>query len=152
MIEAAGSKPGCRLMSFDGYSPRSIDVAAEDFDGEFVVLDLASGKYFSLAGSSAIAWRGLIAGHSVDSLCARLPAGDPRRAGVEGLVASLVSHGLIVPTQHEQVPPPELAQELAEAPDGFGVDVFDDLADLLVADPIHDVDPEAGWPHLPPKA
>jgi hypothetical protein len=136
-------------MGIQGYRPRSIDVAAEEFEGEFVVLDLASGKYFSLAGSSAIVWRGLIAGHSVETLCASLPAGDPRRAGVEGLVASLVAHDLLVPSVYDQTPSVAPADELAAASGEFGVDVFDDLADLLVADPIHDVDTEAGWPHRP---
>jgi hypothetical protein len=31
----------------------------------------------------------------------------------------------------------------------FDLAVFDDLADLLIADPVHDVDEEAGWPHRP---
>ena len=136
-------------MSIQGYRPRSIDVAAEDFDGEFVVLDLASGKYFSLAGSSAIVWRGLMAGHSVETLCASLPADDPRRAGVAGLVASLVSHELIIPATPDQPGPASIADELAAGPEGFGIEVFEDLSDLLVADPIHDVDPQAGWPHRP---
>ena len=51
------------VVSTDTYVPRSRDVASEDFDGEFVVLDLASGKYFSLLGGAAIVWRGLMAGH-----------------------------------------------------------------------------------------
>jgi hypothetical protein len=135
----------------EGFRPRSQDVAAEDFDGEFVVLDLASGKYFSLAGNSAIVWRGLMAGHSVETLCAGLPAGDPRRSGVEDLVAGLLSHELIKPMTSEQTPDPAIAAELAGSTGDFGMEVFDDLSDLLVADPIHDVDPAVGWPHLPPR-
>ena len=59
-------------------------------------------------------------------------------------------HGLLIPGS-SATPDAALATELLTA-DGFGVEVFDDLADLLVADPIHDVDQEAGWPHRPGDA
>ena len=42
-----------------------------------------------------------------------------------------------------------MAAELAAAEPQFTVEVFDDLADLLIADPIHDVEATAGWPHRP---
>ena len=31
-----------------------------------------------------------------------------------------------------------------------GIEVFDDLAELIFGDPIHDVDEQAGWPTLRP--
>jgi hypothetical protein len=132
----------------DRFVPRDSNIASEDFDGEFVVLDLDSGKYFSLAGAAAVVWRGLLAGHSVETLTAALPGGDARRDAVAGLVGSLVAHGLLVPGNPPAPADAALADELVSA-DGFGIDVFDDLADLLVADPIHDVDQQAGWPHRP---
>jgi hypothetical protein len=30
--------------------------------------------------------------------------------------------------------------------DGPAIEVYDDLAELMLADPIHDVDEQAGWP------
>jgi hypothetical protein len=135
----------------DTFAPRSADVASEDFDGEFVVLDLANGRYFSLLGGSAIVWRGLTSGHSVETLCAGLPIGDDRRAEVAGLVEALLTHNLIVVSAIPVADPPrEVPSDLASASGPFTVEVFDDLADLLLADPIHDVDPETGWPALRP--
>lgn len=133
------------------FVPRSRDVASEDFDGEFVVLDLASGKYFSLLGGSATVWRGLMAGHSTETLCSQLADGDPRRSEISTLIANLVDHGLIVPGAEPGAPPEAIAAEIAAADGPFKVDMFDDLADLLVADPIHDVDQETGWPVMPPR-
>lgn len=139
------------MQTTDTFVPRNDNVASEDFDGEFVVLDLESGKYFSLAGGAAIVWRGLTSGHSVTSLFSALPEADPRRDAVARLAESLLGHGLLVPARNPVAPDPAIAAELAHA-EGFGVDVFDDLADLLVADPIHDVDQQAGWPHRPQDA
>lgn len=137
------------MNASESYRPRDNDIASEDFDGEFVVLDLGSGKYFSLAGSAAIVWRGLLAGHSVDTLSAGLAQDDARRALMTGLVETLLVHNLLVPAGTAEAGDPGIPAELAASAGGFGVDVFEDLADLLVADPIHDVDTRVGWPHKP---
>lgn len=132
------------------FAVTSRDVVAEDFDGEFVVLDLSTGKYFGLSGGSAIVWRGLLAGHSLTSLCAKLPAGDAKRDAAAALVASFVDHGLLVADPAtDPVGPESIAEELMAAAGPFSIDVFDDLQDLILTDPIHDVDQEAGWPHRP---
>jgi len=134
------------MTSGNRFRLRSRDIASEDFDGEYVVLDLASGKYFSLLGGSAIVWRGIMAGHSLDSLCAQMPADDAKRQAVGQLLEALVGHALIISDEQVGEAPAEISAELAASAGPFEVDVFDDLADLLVADPIHDVDPETGWP------
>ncbi len=136
-------------MQSTAFGMRDPDVASEDFDGEYVVLDLASGKYFSLLEGAAVVWRGILAGHTLETLCAELPRDDPRRSDVAQLIDALLEHHLIVPTDPATEPPKEIAAQLASRPGPFQVDMFDDLADLLVADPIHDVDPETGWPVMP---
>jgi hypothetical protein len=40
-----------------------------------------------------------------------------------------------------------LPEGLSALDGAIKLEVFDDLSELLVADPIHDVDEEAGWPH-----
>lgn len=128
----------------------SVDVAAEEFDGEYVVLDIASGHYFSLASGSALIWRGLVEGHSAEALCAGLEESSPIRGQVAGVVSSLLEYSLLKAAPRE---PSSAADPIAEAlaADGltFEVEVFNDLADLLISDPVHDVDEELGWPHKP---
>ncbi len=124
-------------------------VASEAFDGEYVVLNLNTGKYFSLAGGAAAVWGGLAAGMSVDTITSALPADDARRAQVAACVGQFIEHGLIVQQGKAGVADERLAAGVVAAGGDFSVDVFDDMADLFVADPIHDVSPEAGWPHRP---
>jgi hypothetical protein len=136
----------------DRFVPRSPDVAWEDFDGEFVVLDLESGRYFSLLDGAALVWRGLTSGHSVETLCAGLPDRDRRRSEVVGLVERLLGYDLLVVSPAPIAEPPrDVVVALAGTSGPFEVDMFDDLADLLLADPVHDVDQETGWPVLRPK-
>src|SRR5690606_19576651 len=131
------------------FSIASADIAAEEFDGEYVVLNVASGHYFSLADGAALVWRALTDGHSVDAVVGQLAPDDAVRDTIEALVASFTEHDLLAPAEREA--PVNALQAVATAEMTFELAVFDDLADLLIADPVHDVDEEAGWPHLPPK-
>lgn len=132
------------------YAIASDDIAAEEFDGEFVVLDIARGHYFSLASGTALIWQGLVDGHSADALCSRLDASSPVRAQIDGVIASFLEHGLFTPAaRNAETPVDPIAEALAAPGLAFEVEVFNDLADLLVSDPVHDVDEEAGWPHKP---
>lgn len=129
------------------FKPRSADIAWEEFDGEFVVLDLESGKYFSLAGGAALVWHALMLGHSVEALCAAVHQDSPVQAEIIGLVRSFLDHRLLVPeTAPERAAQTSLSPHFASWTGPLRIDAFDDLADLLLADPIHDVDPDTGWP------
>lgn len=131
------------------------NIAAEEFDNEYVVLDLANGHYFSLAGITALVWRGLVDGHSVEALCEGLGADNQRQALVRETHEELLSRGLLRESETAAspvVPIAELAGLMAAAEPEMQLDMFDDLADLLKADPIHDVDENAGWPHRPADA
>ena len=140
------------MQTSQTFEVRSRDVVAESFDDELIVLDLLSGKYFSLAGGAALVWRALLAGHSLDTLAAGLPADDERRAGAAGVVESLIANELIVARDKPAAGPADLVAAFATTTRPFAIDSFDDLSELLVADPIHDVDPKAGWPHQRPNA
>ncbi|MDB5507211.1 MAG: pyrroloquinoline quinone biosynthesis protein PqqD [Devosia sp.] len=127
----------------------SPEIAAEDFDGEFVVLNMETGKYFSVAKAAAVVWRGLVAGLSLETLAAALPADAARYAEIATLVEFLVTNGLLIASDAPPVTDAGIAADLAAAEPQFTVEVFDDLADLFIADPIHDVEATAGWPHRP---
>lgn len=129
------------------FSIASNDIASEEFDGEYVVLNVASGHYFSLAGGAALVWKGLVDGHSLDALFAGFSDDAPQRAEIEKLVQQFVAHGLLTPA--DRVAPSAAVPSLGIEGLTFEVTAFDDLADLLLADPVHDVDEQAGWPHRP---
>ena len=122
--------------------------AAELFDGELVVANYESGLYYSVASGGALVWQGLRHGLSdqqvADWLAAGFPSENNLSARVLDFIGRLSDEGLVarsdVPEQGATLPP------LTEAFGALEVERFEDLQELLLLDPVHDV-AEAGWPH-----
>ena len=131
-------------------------VIHQTLDGEVIVVNLDTGTYYSLAGSSAEIWTAVEQGSSVDETVeATLGRYDGSRAEVEPAVREfideLVSEELIAPSE---LAPPAAANRTNHA-NGTGttlpfvpprLDKYVDMQELLMLDPIHEVD-ERGWPH-----
>jgi hypothetical protein len=120
------------------------DVVCEDFNGEVVILNLANGHYFSLRGIASSIWAALLAGNTPKSILSSI--GEQRQELLEAssiLLARLVELGLIRPTDEGGI---ESIEGQTWSGDSPHIEVFDDLAELIFADPIHDVDEESGWP------
>lgn len=123
------------------------NAAHEDFDGESVMLDLETGKYFSLSRSASFIVETILGGASLDETIARCAGAEHLgRAAVTGLLQLLVAYRLI--EQSKTSPAGSGLEKAASVPvdEPPVVEVFDDLADLIMADPIHEVDEERGWP------
>jgi hypothetical protein len=132
------------------YTIASNDIAAERFEGEYVILDLASGRYIALSAHAGTVWDALMAGLSPDAIATAIETDETGRQALNGFVAQLVELGLVRPAD-EGTAPASLNGQLsgisgAEGPLDFTIDVFDDLSELLLADPIHEVDDKVGWP------
>ena len=130
------------------------DVIAESIDGEVIIINLNSGAYYSSLGSGGAIWAALAANHSVDEAIDLLAGryGEPREVvarEIAGFVTQLLDEGLMV--------------ESGAAGSADGIDLgaggvfetpvlskYTDMQELLLLDPIHDVDPSVGWPF--PKA
>lgn len=118
------------------------DVIDEVFDGEAVLINLRHGRYYALDARATEVWRIVAAGTSVDALVAARADED-----VLSFLSRLLEEDLVV---LDGGPLPAV-----DAPNGHpvpGLQVFNDLEDLLLLDPIHDVDPGTGWPHQPSSA
>jgi len=123
-------------------------------DGEAAVIDLRNGVYFSLNSTGALLWPLLVEGTTVDALVARVLSSTDQVSSVvpaiESFVAALVAAQLIEEVDDvdagmvERVAP--AGQQPFVAPE---LERFDDLQDLLLLDPIHDVS-DRGWPETPP--
>lgn len=133
----------------------SPQVISETMDGEAVVINLESGYYYSLDRVASEVWAMVEAGTTeaavVAALAARYEAPDGEIERVlgsfidemerDGLIARVVSDG-------------DSARPAAPAPDRApfappSMTRFTDIKDLLLLDPIHEVD-EAGWPNRKP--
>ena len=124
------------------YRANQPSVVSETIDSEAVILDLSSGTYFSARSTGAAIWEALQAGADADAVLAAAPD-ESARAAIEAFIAHLLEQRLLVaadpPAQPVAIPsidapfaPPMLEQ-------------YTDMEDLLLLDPIHDVE-VVGWP------
>lgn len=133
----------------DVYAIASKDIVFESFDGEAVVLDLATGKYFGFTDTGSCLWEALSSGVSPENLVgATTGSGQLSVADLDAFVARLLEFGLLAPAAGQAAQPlsQALAAQLASAAEPAQVDIHDDLADLILVDPIHEVEEPQGWP------
>jgi hypothetical protein len=136
----------------EGFEIAEPDCVAEDFGDEVVVLNSATGVYFSLTDLAAGVWRDLMAGHSVNSLISGIGGVDKHASQATlDFIRNLEAAGLLR-QRSAPVSIASSAKSIALATAGktrLTIESFDDMKDLILADPIHDVDEEIGWPTRP---
>jgi len=130
----------------------------EVIEGEAVIINMEKGHYYSIDHTGAGIWELVDKRASADEIIQSITqcyAGDPKsiQNSVIDFLAELQRENLIVPTSketddqthsgnvitpNERLPftPPELHKYI-------------DMQDLLLLDPIHEVD-ESGWPNVGP--
>lgn len=134
-------------------------VASELIDGEAVIMNLNTGNYYSARSVGGQLWAWIEQGISQEELVSRLVAAyegdveDIARA-VQSFISHLLEQELIVeaPVQASEVPPLLTAMAPASERPRFTapvLEIFADMRDLLLLDPIHDVT-EVGWPTAKP--
>lgn len=126
-------------------------LAAEEFDGETVLIDVTRGLYFSLGGSATELWRAFSEQRSevdvVDTLCLQLAGAD--RAGLTDAIRSMRDNGLLLPVPEASSVSPKKFMATSSSFALPVVEVYSDLADLIAIDPVHEVNASAGWPMRP---
>ncbi|WP_028081314.1 PqqD family protein [Solimonas soli] len=131
------------------YAIARTDIVFESFDGDAVVLDLGQGRYYGFSDSGSQVWQALILQVPPAALVGQACAGQALSASdVEGFVGRLLGFGLLAASpEASPVPlPAAIAEALQAAREPLSVEMHDELADLLLVDPIHDVEEQAGWP------
>lgn len=126
----------------------SPDVVAEDFGTEIVVLNLSNGKYFSLIGAAVDIWKDILGGHHPGGLLDQLESDQYKHTEtVRNFILDLIHQGLIRPIQNTvKSVPSNAAVALINDAEPPNLASFDDMAELILADPIHDVEEDIGWP------
>ena len=136
------------------YKLNTESFATQSFPEEVIVLDVHKGTYYALTGNAPQAWLALLAGLTIPGISAQIA----KRTGSEQhsvetelsrFVAELVEDTVLLPREAEDVPAAQAADGLSTITEylGFVCDKHSDLDELLVLDPIHDVNPQKGWPH-----
>ncbi len=124
------------------------NVAHEMIEGEVLAINNATGSYYSMRDTSALVWMAVAKGSSlaiiVKALAAAFPDVTSIAADVQAFVARLNDEALIVPADDgEDVGAVAVGAAYATPI----IEIFTDMQDLLLFDPIHEVEP-TGWPHV----
>jgi hypothetical protein len=113
-------------------------VVSEIFTDEAVIVNLTSGAYYSFKGSAISIWQLIGAGYSDEEIIGQFKDAD----AINKFIDFLLQENLITTsdaakkqtiTIDQQITTPEYKK-------------YDDMKDLLLLDPIHEVD-QTGWPH-----
>lgn len=148
---------GVRRFKID--SPR---VVYESFENEVVIIHFESGNYYSLEKAGADIWnfidKGAPADEIVKAMALRYEAPlDEIEDAVSNLMTELQEEGLIIPAEIEEirdVQEQEVSPETSPETERLSFESpmlqrYTDMREMLLLDPIHEVD-EAGWPTAKP--
>ncbi|NUQ37373.1 MAG: PqqD family protein [Caldilineales bacterium] len=127
-------------------------VIAEVIEDEAIIVNLDSGAYYSLRDAGALIWRLIEQGAAFPQLVGELAqryegteAGIA--AGARNLIAELQGEGLILAGQAAAPGAFSLPAHNGRPPfQPPALEKYTDMADLLLLDPIHEVDEGQGWP------
>jgi hypothetical protein len=129
------------------------EVASETFDDGLVSINFLTGRYFTMNRCGELVWASLVEASTAASIAENLARGasaDPARvlADVVVFLETLKSERMVLVGQPEAALPSRKAPWPAEtiAYEAPQLQIFDDLADLILLDPIHDVNEALGWP------
>lgn len=124
-------------------------VISNSIGGEVIIINLDSGFYYSLNPSAGALWEALLQGFGAEEICEALQImGHPLVASgcsaIDKFIAELLQEELIIPCNTTPATPLDLSA-LDSLSDPPAMERFEDMQELLVLDPIHEVG-EAGWP------
>ena len=130
-------------------------VASEVINGEAIMMHHASGDYFSANGIGAVVWQWIGETRSHDQIVRALEARFPQSSGgirdaVDAFLADLLRHELIRAIEPGDGPAPGALSQQADGLAGeFSppvLNVYSDMREVLLLDPIHEVEEASGWP------
>lgn len=125
------------------YEVNKPDVVEESVDGEALIVHLGTGTYYSSRGAGDSVWQLIASGASVAETA--LAMGHESPAAVERFVSQLIEEELIRPRSRPVEAPPMVTPQAGP----LELEKYTDMQELLLLDPIHDVE-EAGWPRAKP--
>ena len=129
------------------YELNSTIFVAEKFDDDYVLLNTVSGKYFDVSEKASVMLDEVLRGVDpvkVIEAVYRSNADAGQEAHV--FLESLISEKVIAPVDDaETVEMSDAAITAMTANEGaFILGGFEDISELLIADPVHDIDPITG--------
>lgn len=126
-----------------------VGLSFEDFGGEMVAVNFDTGKYYGLSGSALVIWQHLARPSSVDQVVEELerryvPGDHDIRDMAEAFLKILKQEKLLM--ELDVPDPKDLPVDEKIRFEVPGLEVHSDLQELIMLDPVHDSDPDQGWP------
>lgn len=138
-------------MKNTAYLVNSPEVVSETIDGELVIMNLESGDYYSAEALGAAIWGWIEQGFGLTDIEVLISAHYSEidanaESHLSEFVLKLLNNKLIKEDgsreTSDKLSGPEGGLEKYQAPE---ITVYTDMKDMLLLDPIHEVD-EVGWP------
>ena len=136
-------------MLFQINTPR---IAHEPLDNEVIAIDFEDGTYYSIKGIGAAIWLMIELGFSSELIATRIQEmfqiQENSLNEIYDFIIQLEENELII-ARNEKTSGLNIDIEMSELPTHYSaprIAKHTDLQKLLLLDPIHEVDEEAGWP------
>jgi len=131
-----------------GYRINEPNVSSEAIDGEVIIVNLLNGNYYSAQDMGAYVWGRISHGENLDTmqtaLCQRFAGNETTiRDDLSAFLDKLEDEKLIV--KADEAGSTRIDAPMPEQYSGPNLNCYSDMNDLLLLDPIHDVEDE-GWP------
>ena len=130
-------------------------IAHQTVDGEVIAIDFVNGAYFSMRATAGEIWQMLVANMALDAVIALYRENSPLPAEtlvaeIQAFASELLAARLLQPNDAPGTAQPALPAVVAQRKPYTPpqLEKFEDMADLIMLDPVHDVS-DAGWPHIP---
>ncbi len=128
-------------------------VVHDTFEGETVIINFNTGRYFSLSGCAPFIWRLLEHSPSQDdllhALAARYGIADEAAAASSAtFLETIITEQLVLTKEGRSKA--EIESQPDDRPAGTfeppGLEIYNDLEDMIQLDPVHETAPDRGWP------
>lgn len=137
-------------MHDQNYITNKHGVYADNFDGEVVIVNLNLGNYYNVRHVASSIWQSLEVGINVGDLITQLKKFYPLDSNtieqdIHNFINNLTKDELILTLDVKPIKIPEFINLPSEYTPPQ-LEVFSDLQDLFLLDPVHAVDDKMGWP------
>jgi len=134
------------IRNNEAYKLAEPEVVVEEFQEGLIVLNLSTGMYFDLGERLIPLFNYIVEGVCVADLCDALEEAETgASASTKKILKRMLEQGLFITSEPSITNiDKDIVNKILSAGQKYHFGINDDLAELIIADPIHDIDPESG--------
>lgn len=120
----------------------------EVIDGETVIINSEKGYYYNLLNQSTLILESMLEGYSPKEISVENDFDSKSIQALNAFIAQCLEHDIIIERAHKikyKMPINHIEIKVPEKE--IFIDVYTDMSDILLLDPIHEADEVLGWPN-----